>query len=318
MTRAARTLFILVAALTVALPAAAQNEVSDRFSKTAHLDQNGTLDLTNVNGNIVITGGSGRDVNIEAVKRVLRPNPRAARLLLDMIDIQVTEQANRVEVRTIVPRPRNFPGSVDFTVSVPEDANVIVKTITGSIRATNVKGELRADTIAGSIAASGVRKLESLKCVTGDIEITDAAADDPVTASTVSGNISVRGLKARAVQLGSVSGNIRIEDPQIERMMVKTVQGNLEYTGDLARSGRYEFNSHSGDIRLVLSGTTGFEVLANTFSGTVRSHFNFNRGRAGAEGPAVLGPRTIRGAFGDASAMLALRAFSGNISLARR
>jgi hypothetical protein len=91
MTRAARTLFILVAALTVALPAAAQNEVSDRFSKTAHLDQNGTLDLTNVNGNIVITGGSGRDVNIEAVKRVLRPNPRAARLLLDMIDIQVTE-----------------------------------------------------------------------------------------------------------------------------------------------------------------------------------------------------------------------------------
>ena len=318
MTRALRVLVAALATLAIVVPAAAQNEVTERFSQTAHLDPNGTFDLTNVTGNIVITGGSGRDVGIEAVKHVQRPNPRAARLFLQMITIQVTEQANRVEVRTIVPRPRNFPGSVDFTVSVPEDANVIVKTITGNIRASNVKGELRADAIAGSISASGVRKLEALKCVTGDIEISDAAADDPVAASTVSGNIAVRGLKARTVQLGSVSGNIRIEDAQIERMMVKTVQGNLDYTGDLARSGRYEFNSHSGDIRLVLSGMTGFEVLANTFSGMVHSDFTFNRGRAGAEGAAIQGPRTVRGAFGDASAMLALRAFSGNISLTRR
>jgi len=255
---------------------------------------------------------------IEAVKRVQRPNPRVARTLLQMIDIQVTEQANRVEVRTIVPRPRNFPGSVDFTVTVPEDASVIVKTITGSIRASNIKGELRADVVAGSVSASGVRKLSSLKCVTGDIEISDAGADDPVTASTVSGNVLVRGLRARTVQLTSVSGNIHIEDAQVERLMVKTVQGNLDYAGDLARSGRYEFNSHSGDIRLVLSGNTGFEVLANTFSGMVRSDFTFNRGRAGAEGAGIQGPRTLRGAFGDASAMVALRAFSGNISLARR
>ena len=317
MTCIARVVLAAVVGMSIALPAAAQNDVSERFSRTAQLDQNGTFELTNVVGNIVITGTTGRDVSIEAVKRVERPNPRAARALLQMIDIQVTEQANRVEVRTIVPRPRNFPGSVDFTVGVPEDASVIVKTITGSIRASNIKGELRADAVAGSITASGVRKLEALKCVTGDVEITDAAADDPVSASTVSGNVIVRGLRARAVQLASVSGNIRIEDAQTERMMVKTVQGNLDYTGELARAGRYEFNSHSGDIRLVLSGNTGFEVLANTFSGTVRSDFTFNRGRA-AEGAAVQGVRALRGAVGDASAMVALRAFSGNISLARR
>jgi DUF4097 and DUF4098 domain-containing protein YvlB len=318
MSYAARVVIAALVGITLALPAAAQNEVTERFSKTAHLDQNGTFDLTNVIGDIVITGTAGREVVIEAVKRVQRPNPRAARALLAMIDIQVTEQANRLEVRTIVPRPRNFPGSVDFTVMVPEDASVIVKTITGSIRASNVKGELRADTVAGSISASGVRKLAALKCVSGDVEITDAGADDPVTASTVSGNVIVRGLRARAVQLTSVSGNIRIEDALIERLMVKTVQGNLEYVGDLARSGRYEFNSHSGDIRLALSGNIGFEVLANTFSGMVRSDFTFNRGRSGAEGAVAQGPRTLRGAFGDASAMVALRAFSGNISLARR
>jgi DUF4097 and DUF4098 domain-containing protein YvlB len=319
MINAPRLLAAVVLAAVAAVPAAAQTDVTERFSKTAHLDQNGTFDLANIAGNIVITTGSGRDVTIEAVKRVQRPNQNVARALLQMIDIQVVEQANRVEVRTVFPRPRNFPGSVDFTISVPEDANVTVRTLAGNVRATNIKGELRAETLTGNVIAAAARKLEALKCISGDIEIIDAAADDLATASTVSGNITVRGLKARAIQLGSVSGNIRVDDSQADRMDVKATNGNIDYSGDLAKNGRYQFISHSGDIRLVLSGATGFELQANSFSGTVRSDFAINRRAAGAEGqPTVQGPRVIRGAVGDASAMLALRAFSGNISITRR
>jgi hypothetical protein len=320
MINARRALAIVVLSAAVPAPAAAQTDVTERFSKTAHLDQNGTFDLANISGNVVITGASGRDVIIEAIKRVQRPNPNAARALLQMIDIQVVEQANRVEVRTTYPRPRNFPGSVDFTVSVPEDASVTIKTLSGNVRATNIKGELRADAVTGNVTVAAARKLEALKTVSGDIEIIDASADDLVTASAVSGNITVRGLKARAIQLGSVSGNIRVDDSQADRMDVKAVNGNIDYAGDLAKNGRYQFSSHSGDIRLVLSGTTGFELQANSFSGTVRSDFPISRrGARGAEGQAALqGPRAIRGAVGDASAMLALRAFSGSISIARR
>jgi hypothetical protein len=317
MINAPRAAAIAVLAAAMSVPAAAQTDVTERFSKTAHLDQNGTFDLVNTSGNIVITGGSGSDVTIEAIKRVQRPNPNAARALLQMIDIQVAEQANRVEVRTSYPRPRNFPGSVDFTVSVPEDANVMIRTLSGNVRATNIKGELRAETVSGNVTAVAARKLEALKCVSGDIEIIDASADDLATASTVSGNITVRGLKARAIQLGSVSGNIRVDDSQADRMEAKAVNGNIDYAGELAKNGRYQFTSHSGDIRLVLSGTTGFELQANSFSGTVRSDFAISR--RGAEGQAaVQAPRAIRGAVGDASAMLALRAFSGNISITRR
>lgn len=321
MISARRVLSIVVLAVVFAVPAAAQTDATERFSRTVHLDENGTFDLTNITGNIVVTGGSGRDVVIEAMKHVQRPRVNAARALLQMIDIQVIEQANRVEVRTVYPRPRNFPGSVDFTVSVPEDANVTIKAVTGNVRATNVKGELRADVVIGNVVASGARKLEALKCVTGDVEIVDAVAEDPVTASTVSGNITVRGLRARAIQLSSVSGNIRVDDSQIDRLGARAVQGNLEYTGELARNGRYEFVSHSGDIQLMLSGSTGFELQANSFSGTVRSDFTVNRrAAAGAEGRpgGAQAPRAIRGAFGDASAMLALRAFSGNIAITRR
>jgi len=300
MTRASRLLpAVALALIAIAHPAAAQPEVTDRFSKATRLDQNGTFDLTNVSGNIVLTGGAGRDVTIEAVKRVQRPNPNVARALLQMIEIQVTEQANRIEVRTVVPRPRNFPGSVDYTITVPQDASVTLRTVSGNIRATNVRGEL-------------------FKSVSGDIEFNDGAAGDVVTASTVSGNVIVRGLKGRTAQLGTVTGNVRIEDLQADRLTVRAVNGNIDYAGDVARSGRYEFITHSGDIRLMLSGATGFEVQANSFSGNVRSDFPITR-RADPEGrPAAVTPRGIRGVVGDASAMLVLRAFSGNITLSRR
>jgi hypothetical protein len=301
MIRVLRLLSASLALFAIALPAAAQNEVTERFSRTSHLDQDGTFDLTNVYGTIVLTGGTGRDVMIEAVKRVQRPNANAARALLRMIDIQVTEGANRIEVRTSVPRPRNFPGSVDYMITLPQDARVTVRTVSGNIRATNVRGEL-------------------LKNVSGDIEIVDGSAGDVVTASTVSGNVSVRGLKGRTTQLTTVTGNVRVDDVQADRLAVRAVNGNIEYAGDLARSGRYEFVTHSGDIRLMLSGATGFEVQANSMSGTVRSDFPIaRRSEEGAEGRrGGVTPRGLRGAFGDASAMLVLRAFSGNISVGRR
>jgi DUF4097 and DUF4098 domain-containing protein YvlB len=317
MISAPRVFVVTVALVAIAFPATAQNEVTERFSKTAHLDENGTFDLTNISGNIVITGSSGRDVTIEAVKRVQRPNPNAARALLQMIDIQVAEQANRVEVRTVFPRPRNFPGSVDFTIGVPDEVHVTLKMMSGNVRATNISGGLRADVVTGNLVVAAARRIEALKSVSGDIEIVDASADDFVTASTVSGNITVRGLKGRTIQLGTVSGNVRMDDVQSDRLMTRAVNGNIDYAGDLARSGRYEFVSHSGDIRLMLSGTTGFEVQANSFSGNVRSEFPVSR-RAGAEGGGGVTPKGIRGVFGDASAMLVLRAFSGNISIARR
>ena len=302
MMRPLRLFCLAFALLAIALPSAAQNEVTERFSQTSHLDQDGTFDLTNVYGNVVVTAGTGRDVTIEAIKRVQRPNANAGRALLQMIDIQVTEGANRVDVRTVVPRPRNFPGSVDYTITVPPDALVTVRTVSGNVRVTNVRGEL-------------------LKSVSGDVEIVDGSAADVVTASTVSGNIVVRGLRGRTTQLTTVTGDVHVEDVQADRLAVRAVNGNIDYAGDLARSGRYEFVTHSGDIRLMLSGGTGFEVQANSFSGTVRSDFPIARRSApGAEGRGggAVTARGLRGAFGDASAMLILRAFSGNISVSRR
>jgi DUF4097 and DUF4098 domain-containing protein YvlB len=295
-------------------------EVTERFSRTVRIGRAGSLDLSNIAGDITITGGGGDDVRIEAVKRARARDESNAQSLLSELRIDVTELPNRVEVRTVYPRNRrNFSGSVDFTVAMPSGANATIHSVSGSLRITNVKGELRAETVSGNVTTTGATRLSVAKSVSGDVDITDAAADGEVTASTVSGSLTARGLKARSIDLNSVSGDVILTNVASDRATVKTVSGNVEYNGSLARSGRYEMSAHSGDVRLTVSGTTGFELEATTFNGDVRSDFPLTLRSGPNEGDRrgrTLN-RSIRGSYGDASAIVSLKSFSGDIVITK-
>ena len=80
-------------------------------------------------------------------------------------------------------------------------------------------------------------------------------------------------LKVRTLEAGSVSGDVELSNLQVERLLAKTISGDISYDGVLPRGGRYEFNAHSGNVRIVLADTSGFELDASTFSGSIRSDF---------------------------------------------
>ena len=83
---------------------------------------------------------------------------------------------------------------------------------------------------------------------------------------------------------------------------------------------RYEFTSHSGDVRLILSGNTGFELDADTFSGSVRSDIPVTLRTVGQtrSGERRSSPRAIRGTYGDASAILSVRSHSGSVIITKK
>lgn len=305
-------------------------EVTEPFSRTVRLGRTGTVDLSNIAGDIVVTGGGGDDVRIDAVKRVRDRDDAAGRSRLQEIAIEVRELGNRVEVRTEYPRDRNDRResfvSVDFTIALPQNAGVTLKSVSGDVRVTNVRGELRAETVSGNVVATDVPRATLLKSVSGDIQLTNAGSDTSLSGGTVSGDVVIRGLKARTIDVGSVSGNVRLENVEAESATLRSVSGNIDYGSELARNGRYEFTSHSGTVRLMLSGNTGFDVEATTFSGDVRSDYALtlggtqvdNGGRGGRGRGRGPGNRGIRGSFGDGSARLTLRSFSGDIVITRR
>jgi DUF4097 and DUF4098 domain-containing protein YvlB len=297
-------------------------EFTDTFSRTVRLGRSGSFELSNIAGDISITGGGGDDVRIQAVKRVRRQNETEARALLRAIDIQVIERSGFVEVRTELPSRRNVSAVVDYTVALPSGANVDVKTVSGAVRVSNVRGELRAESISGDVTAASVTRVRALKSLSGNIELSDVDGDD-IAANTASGSLTVRNVKARSLEFESVSGDMRFTDTQSDRVALKTISGNIEYGGRLARSGRYDMTSHSGNVRIAPIGTVAFDLEASTFSGDVRSDFpltlrggGIGNGFTGGRGPRL--NRTIRGSIGDGGALLSIRSFSGNVVIVKR
>ncbi len=291
-------------------------EFTEPFTRTIRLGRTGTFDLSNVAGDVVVTGGGGDDVRIQAVKRVRDRNEADAKALLQAIQIQVSERPGLVEVRTELPRRRNWSGGVDFTVAVPSGANVTLRTVSGDLRVTNIGGELRAETVSGDIVAGQLGRVRTLKSVSGDIQATDIEGEE-LTAGTVSGEVVGRNVRVKAIDLEAVSGDLRLTEVESDRVSMRSISGDVEYAGRLARSGRYELQSHSGDITLTPAGTVGFDVDANTFSGDIRSDFALKGGNQLVEARRGMN-RQLRGAVGDASAILTLRSFNGDIVIVRR
>ena len=293
-------------------------EYTEAFSRTLRLGRNGTFDLQNVSGDITVTGGGGDDVRIDATKRVRHPNEAEAKAILSEIEIQVQERSGRVDVRTEYPRNRNWSGGVDFTVSVPRDASVGLRTVSGTVKVSNINGELRAESVSGDIITSSTRKLRMAKTVSGDLEISDAEAEE-FSASTVSGDVIVNRLKASGFDAQSVSADLRLTDVEVDHASLRSVSGDIEYVGRLQKGGRYQFQSHSGDVRVTPTDNRGFSIEASTFSGDVRSDYTLTL--QGGAGNSLVGPgrnRSVRGSFGDAGATLMLQSFSGDIVIVKR
>jgi len=297
-------------------------EQTERFSRKVRVGRDGRVSIGNIAGDITVTGGSGDEVSIEAVKRT-----RGDRNELGRVQIIVDERGGRVEIRTEHERNRfdrdgrNDHVSVDYTISMPSGATLDAKSISGHVKVTNVQGAVRAESISGNVIVAKTPRLELAKTISGDVELTDASAEAELTASSVSGAVRATGLRARSLDVGTISGDVALNNVTCDRLGIKSVSGDVEYSGALARNGRYDVNSHSGTVRLTLSGSTGFELAATTFSGSIRSELpltiggNRDRDAGRRRGPTN---RSINATFGDGSAALTIRTFSGDIVIAKR
>jgi DUF4097 and DUF4098 domain-containing protein YvlB len=217
-----------------------------------------------------------------------------------------------VEIRTVYPRTNGrISASVDFTVTVPAGTAVALKTVSGDITVTGVEGEVRVEAISGDVEVSGTPDVAVAKTVSGDVSARNIGSESGLSLGSVSGNIIATALKVRTLEAGTVSGDLVLSDLQVERLEAKSVSGNIQCTVALQRGGRYTFNSHSGDVRLAVGGDAGFELDASTFSGSIRSDFPITLRGEQERGRRV--PRTIRGSFGDAGAILSIRSFSGTV-----
>jgi DUF4097 and DUF4098 domain-containing protein YvlB len=289
-------------------------------SRTIRLEPPGLLDLSNMSGRITVTATGGRDIVIASTKRArgVRLSEGAARAMLSRVTIDIAERTRRVVVRTVYDRgPSRANGgvSVDYEVQVPHDTALELRSVSGDIEVRDVRGETRVQTVSGDLRLVQMANLGLAKTVSGDIEIRDGAAARDTAITSISGDLRVQTLRSPRVAVESVSGNLDLLDVRAERLDVGTVSGDVRFRGPLESSGRYELHSHSGTLRLELSGS-GFDLEARTFSGAIDARTPVDREADTARGRRNIN-QVLRGAVAGGGAMLGLRTFSGDIVIAR-
>jgi len=300
-------------------------EHTERFSRKVRLGKDGRVSVSNISGDIVVTTSSGDEVSIEATKRTRRNENELA-----TTHIVVDERPGRVDIRTEGERGIRDSGdvTVDYTVSVPASAAVELRSVSGSLKISGARGSVRAETVSGDVALNDTPHLEIAKSVSGSVTVSGISTDGDLSLSSISGNIVAKSVKVHALDVSSVSGDLNVADIGCERLTAKSVSGSVDYSGTLAKGGAYDFNVHSGDVRLTLSNPSGFVLNATSFSGSIRSDLPLTFG--GDQGPGSgaarergrrPGPpnsRSMRATYGDGSATVTVRTFSGDVVIAKR
>jgi DUF4097 and DUF4098 domain-containing protein YvlB len=305
-----RLLLLAVAALAPLLrPAAARaQQPPDRGSYRSWIDtsfaftRGGYVDLTQISGDIVVTTSDRADVRVRAWAQYGR--------------IESSFSANRVLLRMErgpdnTRQRRDRVGDSRYEVTVPAGVRVKVTSTSGDLRVTGTRAEVEASSTSGDIVIADGGGLTTIGTVSGDITVSNLGGD--LAVRTTSGDVDVRGADGE-VRVGTVSGEVTLREVRSRTVTARTTSGDVTFEGDFARGGRYEFATHSGDVRLVLPASVGAEMTMQSFSGSMDTDFPVTLA-AGAR--SATQQRTLEFAIGDGGARVRAETFSGDVVLRR-
>jgi hypothetical protein len=271
LTSFARTSAAAALLLLTALPLAAQNRDDDRdrdrsrdedrFTWSGQLGERRTIILRNINGDVQIEQGTGRTVEVVAVKRWRRGDPADVRIEAratpsgDVVICAIWHERADCDERGYSGQTRNRRGwdnndvSVHFTVKIPADARLDAATVNGELMISGTTGDIRARTTNGTVEAisNGGR----------------------VMAETVNGSIRVRTTAANAegLEYETVNGSIIIELPQGTNIDVdlSTVNGGVSSDFPMTLDGTINPRRIRASI-----GNGGPLLRARTVNGSIR------------------------------------------------
>jgi DUF4097 and DUF4098 domain-containing protein YvlB len=303
---------ILLTTIAIAATAAAQRE--ETFSRTLDVGERPELSLSNVAGDIHVEGVSGSQIAIEAVKRL---EGGADQALLDSVEIDVSQLGNRIRVETRHSKGRSGHHhgdggvSVSYRVRVPKGTEVELQSVSGNVTVMSVDGEATAASVSGDVDVRDMANLAEAKSVSGEVTVRRARSARDVDIASVSGSVDVDDIESRELDVSSVSGDVNIGSVSCERASLESVSGDIGYTGRILSGGRYEFQSHSGDVVITIGDDVGFVLEASTYSGDIESDLPLQSTSSGRR-------RHLSGTFGDGSAIIEAQTFSGDVRIRKR
>lgn len=233
---------------------------AERFEWSGAIAPGKTIEVKGINGAIEAEPAHGSSVEVSAVKRGRRHDPKE-------VEIKVVEHGGGVTICAVYPSPDGIPNEcapgergrinsrnndvdVKFTVRVPSGVRFVGRTVNGGISTASLESEVEGYTVNGGINISGTSMAQA-STVNGGItvDLHGGPLKQALAFRTVNGSINValpQDTNAD-IEVSTVNGSIKTDSPV-------TIQGTVHpkhLRGKLGSGGpRLEFSTVNGGISL--------------------------------------------------------------------
>ena len=266
-------------------------------SESAPMAANGTLDVSNVAGEVLI---SGWDRNEIEVKGELGYGQK--------LDFSADGDHARVEVRWERDH-EDEDEEANILISVPKTSRVRATTVSASIIVRDVTEELQLRSVSGDVTAHVYAADVNIGTISGTLQITGNKQAAEMMLSVVSGDAWVRDIDGD-LTARTVSGDINIRAGKLRRTRIDTTSGDVLLRASLESDARFEVDSTSGDLRLELCGKPEAEYELSSFSGDIVAFDRHGEAR-NEHGPTS----ELRFKVGKGGALVRIDSLRGEISL---
>jgi DUF4097 and DUF4098 domain-containing protein YvlB len=198
-----------------------------------------------------------------------------------------------------------------FEVSVPSGARVSASSWNGSVALRGVRGDADVHSQSADVMVRDAGGRLDVETLSGDVTVQGVGSDAAIR--TVSGDVTLTGARGD-VELETVSGDLTLRDISAKQVRAHTTSGDVSFAGQIQGDGRYEFNTHSGDVHLILPPDVGAQLSISTFNGSIDSDFPITL-RAGEHGIGANQAKRLNFTLGQGSARIVAGTFSGEITL---
>lgn len=267
-----------------------------RIDTTFAFNRTGVVDLTQISGDVIVTAWDREEARVRAYaeRGSIRSSLSSSRLSLEVESV------------------RGRVGDSKFEVSVPVGVRVIARSTSGDVSVRGTRGAVEARSTSGDVVVTDAIDRIVLESVSGDVRASQLSGQ--VHAEAVSGTIEMRDANGE-IRAETTSGDISLTRVTSRSVTASTVSGEVEYDGTIDTDGRYDFRSHSGDVRLEIPDNASAQVTVETFSGSLDSEFALTL----QPGQRSTGrPRRFEFTLGGGGARISAESFSGDVVLVRR
>jgi DUF4097 and DUF4098 domain-containing protein YvlB len=210
-------------------------------------------------------------------------------------------------------------GAADIELDVPRDATLFFKSENGEFDVDTV-AEAHIETSSGKISLRHVARATEATSVDGDVSLEDSSGR--VRLETFGGSVEAVNVSKLAegdfFKAKSISNDVMLDRVNHTRVEATTISGEITMRGPLARAGRYELRTTSGDITLAMPADSSFQLTAKVSEGgEIVTDFPLKY-TGGISSIGLLSAGRMVGTYGKGDATISLVSFSGTLRLRKQ